>query len=62
MKYEEFDQYLMLGENNELKNRYLLISAPEEFTQQAPDKLILDNIYICKVVKVIGCVTHAPRQ
>ena len=62
MKYEEFDQYLMLGENNELKNRYLVISAPEEFTpqvdptssRQAPDKLIPDNIYICKVVKVIG--------
>ena len=34
MKYEEFDQYLMLGENNELKNRYQLISAPEEFTPQ----------------------------
>ena len=52
----------LLGETNELKNRYLVISAPEEFTpqvdptssRQAPDKLILDNIYICKVVKVIG--------
>ena len=59
---EKFFRNLLLGETNELKNRYLVISAPEEFTPQAdptssrqvPDKLILDNIYICKVVKVIG--------
>lgn len=62
MKYDEFDQYLMQGETNELKNRYLVISAPEEFTPQAdptstrqvPDKLIQDNISVRKVIEAVG--------
>jgi len=32
---EKFFRNLLLGETNELKNRYLIISAPEEFTPQA---------------------------
>ena len=36
---EKFFRNLLLGETNELKNRYLVIAAPEEFTTQAdPDK------------------------
>ena len=39
---EKFFRNLLLGETNELKNRYLIISAPEELTPQAdptvPDK------------------------
>ena len=59
---EKFFRNLLLGETNELKNRYLVISAPEEFTPQAdptstrqvPDKLLPDNISICKVVEAVG--------
>ena len=32
---EKFFRNLLLGETNELKNRYLVIAAPEEFTPQA---------------------------
>ena len=38
---EQFFRNLLLGEQNELKNRYLLIQLPENFpasTRQAPDK------------------------
>ena len=31
---EKFFRTLLQGENNELKNRYLIISAPEEFIPQ----------------------------
>ena len=59
---EKFFRNLLLGEANELKNRYLIISAPEEFTPQAdptstrqvPDKLLPNNISICKVVEAVG--------
>ena len=59
---EKFFRNLLLGETNELKNRYLVISAPEEFTPQAdptstrqvPDKLLPNNISICKVVEAVG--------
>ena len=59
---EKFFRNLLLGETNELKNRYLIISAPEEFTPQAdptstrqvPDKLIPDNISVCKVIEAVG--------
>ena len=45
-----------------MKNRYLVISAPEEFTpqadptssRQAPDKLIPDNISVRKVIEAVG--------
>ncbi len=42
---ELFFRNLLMGEQNELKNRYLLIDAPEDLqghntpTRQAPDKL-----------------------
>jgi hypothetical protein len=59
---EKFFRNLLLGETNELKNRYLVIAAPEEFTPQAdptstrqvPDKLLPNNISICKVVEAVG--------
>ena len=59
---EKFFRNLLLGENNELKNRYLIISAPEELisqadptsTRQVPDKLIPENTSICKVVEAVG--------
>ena len=59
---EKFFRNLLLGETNELKNRYLVISAPEEFTpqvdptstRQVPDKLIPDNISVRKVIEVVG--------
>ena len=59
---EKFFRNLLLGETNELKNRYLIISAPEEITRQAdptstrqvPDKLTPDNISVCKVIEAVG--------
>ena len=59
---EKFFRNLLLGENNELKNRYLVISAPDELppqadptsTRQVPDKLIPDNISVCKVIEAVG--------
>ena len=59
---EKFFRNLLLGETNELKNRYLVIAAPEEFTPQAdptstrqvPDKLIPDNISVRKVIEAVG--------
>lgn len=61
---EKFFRNLLLGENNELKNRYMVICPPEELS--SPDKLpdILprnlgdkfetDNENIIKLVKAIG--------
>ena len=45
-----------------MKNRYLIISAPEKLisqadptsTRQVPDKLIPDNISVCKVIETVG--------
>ena len=60
---EKFFRNLLLGETNELKNRYLVISAPEEFTPQAepdkltgqvPDKFSTDNPRILQLVKALG--------
>ena len=59
---EKFFRNLLLGETNELKNRYLLISAPEEFTpqaapastQQAPRKLIPEDAFCQKLILAIG--------
>jgi hypothetical protein len=33
---ERFFRNLLMGENNELKNRYLLIQAPDEWAESAP--------------------------
>ena len=61
-----FFRNLLLGENNTLKNRYMIINPPEEWkmpeNEQAPDKLPdklpdkfdTDNDYIKKLIKVVG--------
>ena len=64
-----FFRNLLLGENNVLKNRYMIINPPEEWkmpeSEQAPDKyrastgqvqdkLHTDNYNIVEIVKVIG--------
>ena len=64
-----FFRNLLLGENNELKNRYMIINPPEEWkmpeSEQAPhkhrtstgqvqDKLYTDNPNIIKLVRVVG--------
>ncbi len=65
-----FFRNLLLGENNTLKNRYMIINPPEEWkmpaseysedkhrtsTGQAQDMFQTDNEEILKVVKTIGC-------
>ena len=64
-----FFRNLLLGENNTLKNRYMMIDAPEDWkmpksapaphkyptsTLQVPDKINTDNPYIISLVQVIG--------
>ena len=66
----KFFRNLLLGENNDLKNRYMLINLPEEWKQpsttgQAPykyptstlqvqDKLNTDNPNVIRLVQVVG--------
>lgn len=61
-----FFRNLLLGENNTLKNRYMIINPPEEWkmpeNEQAPNKLPnklpnkfdTDNLYIKKLITIIG--------
>ena len=59
---EKFFRNLLLGEHNELKNRYLVISPPDGLTPQAdptstpqvPHKLIPEDAFCRKLVAVIG--------
>lgn len=67
---EKFFRNLLLGEKNELKNRYLVIGAPGELTSQAdsaaaeqvprkltvqvPYKFLADDPNICQLVNQIG--------
>ena len=65
---EKFFRNLLMGENNELRNRYMLINSHEEWkdiptsTEQAPDKLpdklpdkfSTDNEYVLKIVGLLG--------
>jgi len=67
---ELFFRNLLLGENNELKNRYMLVNPPEEWnipqapeqvqdkhgtsTGQVQDKHHTDNANILKLVQVVG--------
>lgn len=67
---ELFFRNLLMGEHNELKNRYLLVNPPEEWKQpanagqaqdkyrtstgQVRDKLHTDNPNIIKLVSVVG--------
>ena len=66
----KFFRNLLMGENNELKNRYMLVNPPEEWeqpttTEQVPhkyptstpqvqDKLKTDNPNIQKLILVVG--------
>ena len=58
---ERFFRNLLAGEQNELKNRFLLIDPPEQLadkhptsTRQAPDKLTSPNESVCNLVRVMG--------
>ena len=65
---EKFFRNLLMGENNELRNRYMLIDSPEEWedtsasAEQTPDKLpdklpdkfSTDNEYVLKIVGLLG--------
>lgn len=59
---EKFFRNLLLGEKHELKNRYLVINAPDEMTPQAdhtsnaelPHKLMPENIFCQKLIAAIG--------
>ena len=60
---ELFFRNLLMGENNELKNRYLLVNPPEEWKQaasagqvpeQVPDKLRPNNQNIIQLIQIIG--------
>lgn len=66
---ERFFRNLLLGEDNALKNRYMMINPPEEWkmpeteqvqdkyrtsTGQVQDKLHTDNEDILRIVKVVG--------
>ena len=61
-----FFRNLLLGENNDLKNRYMVINPPEEWKMQEratapdklpdklPDKFGTSNMYIKKLICIIG--------
>ena len=61
-----FFRNLFLGENNDLKNRYMVINPPEEWKMQeraiapdktpdkSPDKFGTSNMYIKKLICIIG--------
>ncbi|MBK5203401.1 MAG: Fic family protein [Prolixibacteraceae bacterium] len=57
-----FFRNLMMGESNELKNRYMVIDAPNEWTlkqhptsaRQAPDKLTTSSPAILNLINVLG--------
>ena len=55
---EQFFRNLLLGEHHELRNRLMLIKAPEAWdagnTRQVPDKLLPGNANIVKVVRTMG--------
>jgi len=59
---ERFFRNLLMGENNELKNRYMVVSAPLEWskaqkttsTRQAPDKLPTSSIEIQALIEVLS--------
>ena len=72
---ERFFRNLLLDEQNELKNRYLLVESPEEWqapnasadkhptsTRQAPDKFSTDNPNILGLVKALGEIQLSGRE
>ena len=65
-----FFRNLLLGDNNVLKNRYMIINPPEEWKMlengeapdmlpdKLPDKFDTDNDYIKRLIKVVGNKTR----
>lgn len=52
-RIEKFFRNLLLGENNELKNRYMVICPPDELA--SPDKFKTSNE---NIVKTCECNRH----
>ncbi len=59
---ERFFRNLLMGENNELKNRYMVVGAPLEWvkvqkptsTRQVPDKLATNSTEIQTLIEVLA--------
>ncbi len=67
-----FFRNLLLGENNVLKNRYMIINsadsfdipeqAPEQVPEQAVDLLHTNNVLVINLLKIIGCKEYSISQ
>ena len=67
-----FFRNLLLGENNILKNRYMLINSidsfdipeqvPEQVPEQAVDLLHTNNVLVINLLKIIGCKEYSVSQ
>ncbi len=57
-----FFRNLLLGENNTLKNRYMLVNAPEQVPEQVQDLLHTNNPLIIELIKVIGNDEYSVSQ
>lgn len=67
-----FFRNLLLGENNVLKNRYMLINSidsfdipeqvPEQVPEQAVDLLHTNNVLVINLLKIIGCKEYSVSQ
>ena len=63
-----FFRNLLLGENNILKNKYMLINSidsfdiPEQVPEQDVDLLHTDNVLVINLLKIIGCKEYSISQ
>ena len=67
-----FFRNLLLGENNVLKNRYMIINStdsfdipeqvPEQVPEQAVDLLRTNNVLVINLLKIIGCKEYSISQ
>ena len=67
-----FFRNLLLGENNILKNRYMIINStdsfdipeqvPEQVPEQAVDLLHTNNVLVINLLKIIGCKEYSISQ
>ncbi|MBQ3593917.1 MAG: Fic family protein [Bacteroidales bacterium] len=67
-----FFRNLLLGENNVLKNRYMIINStdsfdipeqvPEQVPEQAVDLLHTNNVLVINLLKIIGCKEYSISQ